>query len=241
MKMTGKDLFAALSFVDDALILEAEEAKPARRVVSMQAVRWVGALAACVCVLVSWAFAADLLNRADSTAGGAAGMADSAVQTADGESAEAGAAEGAADAGAAYGGEIIDGYRGEDEVATCYAAPQDGTWTIEQPLQDMLDSFAGEDVRFLVTFELFSDETHIDRTDAAYIEEAQRLAAAGYDLRLLPQQTADGAAQCLCGLFTAEQLEQFDALETYGYDFYFPQNADGTPLDWNDPAAEQVG
>src|SRR5699024_3151445 len=52
MKMTGKDLFAALSFVDDALILEAEEAKPARRAVSMQAVRWVGALAACVCVLV---------------------------------------------------------------------------------------------------------------------------------------------------------------------------------------------
>ena len=39
----------------------------------------------------------------------------------------------------------------------------------------------------------------------------------------------------------AEQLEQFDALETYGYDFYFPQNADGTPLDWNDPAAEPVG
>ena len=38
MKMTGKDLFAALSFVDDALILEAEEAKPARRMVSMQAV-----------------------------------------------------------------------------------------------------------------------------------------------------------------------------------------------------------
>ena len=37
MKMTGKDLFAALSFVDDALILEAEEAKPARRMVSM---RW---------------------------------------------------------------------------------------------------------------------------------------------------------------------------------------------------------
>ena len=54
-------------------------------------------------------------------------------------------------------------------------------------------------------------------------------------------RTADGAAQCLCGLFTAEQLEQFDALETYGYDFYFPQNADGTPLDWNDPAAEPVG
>lgn len=241
MKMTGKDLFAALSFVDDALILEAEEAKPARRVVSMQAVRRVGALAACVCVLVGWAFAADLLNRADSTAGEAASMADSAVQTADGESAEAGAAEGAADAGAAYGGEIIDGYRGGDEVATCYAAPQDGTWTIEQPLQDMLDSFAGEDVRFLVTFELFAGETHIDRTDAAYIEEAQRLAAAGYDLRLLPQRTADGAAQCLCGLFTAEQLEQFDALETYGYDFYFPQNADGTPLDWNDPAAAPVG
>ena len=34
------------------------------------------------------------------------------------------------------------------------------------------------------------------------------------------------------GKFTAEQLEQFDALETYGYDFYFPQNADGTPLDF---------
>ena len=37
-RMTGKDLFAALSFVDDALILEAEEAKPARRAFPAQAV-----------------------------------------------------------------------------------------------------------------------------------------------------------------------------------------------------------
>ena len=40
--MTGKDLFAALSFVDDALILEAEEAKPARRTFPAQAAQEIG-------------------------------------------------------------------------------------------------------------------------------------------------------------------------------------------------------
>lgn len=147
----------------------------------------------------------------------------------------------AADAGAGFSGEIIDRYLGEDEVAVCYSAPQNGTWTIEQPLQDMLDRFAGENVRFLVAFELFADETRIDPADDAYTREAERLAAAGYDLRMLPQQSAAGETMRVCGLFTAEQLEQFDAAGAYGYDFCFPQNADDTPLDWDDPTAEPVG
>lgn len=238
--MTGKDLFAALSFVDDALILEAEEAKPARRTFSAQAVRWGAALAACVCLLVGWAFAAERLRYTGGTANDTAGVAEDTVQEAGGmpETAEYNAA---ADAGAGFSGEIIDRYLGEDEVAVCYSAPQNGTWTIEQPLQDMLDRFAGEDVRFLVAFELFADETRIDPADDAYTREAERLAAVGYDLRMLPQQSAAGETMRVCGLFTAEQLERFDAADAYGYDFCFPQNADGTPLDWDDPAAEPVG
>ena len=148
-------------------------------------------------------------------------------------------AEDSADAG--FSGKIIDRYLGENEMATCYAAPQNGTWTIEQPLQDMLDRFAGEDVRFLVAFDLFAEETRIDPADDAYAREAERLAAAGYDLRILPQESAAGETMRVCGLFTAEQLEQFDAADAYGYDFYFPKNADGTPLDWNEPVGEPAG
>lgn len=151
-RMTGKDLFAALSFVDDALILEAEEAKPARRAFPAQAVRWGAALAACVCLLVGWAFAAERLRYAGSTSNETAGAAEGAVQEAGGMPETA---EDSADAG--FSGKIIDRYLGENEMATCYAAPQNGTWTIEQPLQDMLDRFAGEDVRFLVAFDLFAE------------------------------------------------------------------------------------
>ena len=46
--MTGKDLFAALSFVRDEYVAEAATACPARRVIPMKTVRWAGALAACV-------------------------------------------------------------------------------------------------------------------------------------------------------------------------------------------------
>ena len=48
-----------------------------------------------------------------------------------------------------------------------------------------------------------------------------------------------GETMRVCGLFTAEQLEQFDAADAYGYDFYFPKNADGTPLDWNEPTGSR--
>ena len=52
--MTGKDLFASLNYVDDALIEEAETYAPAR-ILPLTAVRRFGALAACVCVLVGLA------------------------------------------------------------------------------------------------------------------------------------------------------------------------------------------
>lgn len=116
--MTGKDLFAALSYVDDALILEAEEAKPARRAFPAQAVRWGAALAACVCLLVGWAFAAERLRYAGSTSNETAGAAEGAVQEAGGMPETA---EDSADAG--FSGKIIDRYLGENEMVTCYAAP----------------------------------------------------------------------------------------------------------------------
>lgn len=49
--MTGKDLFASLNYVDDALIEEAETYAPAR-ILPLRSVRRIGALAACICVLV---------------------------------------------------------------------------------------------------------------------------------------------------------------------------------------------
>ncbi len=245
--MTGKDLFLALSFIDDELISEAEEAKPLRRAAILPAIRWAGALAACVCVLVGWAIAANFANQADSgaamTTGGAAPESEWSTAT---DTAEAAGEAGAETADAAEGGEagaseggvrIIDRYLGENEVVTCYAAPRNGTWTMEQPLRDMLDEFAGADVRFLVTFELFSDGEAIEHDASAYLEEVNRLAAAGYMLRRLPR---DDGEMLVCGLFTAEELKHFDALEAYGYDFAFPANADGTPLDWDDPAAVPV-
>ncbi len=87
--MTGKDLFAALSFVRDEYVAEAETACPARRVIPMKTVRWAGALAACVCLLVGWAFAAQWM-KADNLMSGSAEESTAAVTE-----------EGALDGGAA--------------------------------------------------------------------------------------------------------------------------------------------
>lgn len=69
--MKGSTLLAAMSYVDDALVQEAEDRLPAGKVIPLHTVRWAAALAACVCILVGWAvFAPALQNAANFSGGG---------------------------------------------------------------------------------------------------------------------------------------------------------------------------
>ena len=68
--------------------------------------------------------------------------------------------------------------------------------------------------------------------------EFKRLAALGYDLRLVNLQEQDGDVvttwPIAVGLFTEEQIQNFPVNPTYGYTFSFPADLDGTPIHLDD-------
>ncbi len=280
--MTGKDLFASLNFVDDALIEEAENYTPAR-ILPMRTVHRVGALAACFCLLVCLAV---LIRSGMFGAGSAApeSMMDTVAKDIQMESSNAAAAvteeaaaeeaeaetavESVEEAAPAEGAESAQGSGQPAEDASYYiinkaksaddktevTQPENGEWVCEfglrKQVMDVLriqitPSMAGgtgKEARFLATFRLTKDGEHVDPDSAEYLAEVQRLTDLGYEFRTLyvEGETKD-IKVCICGLFTAEQLDEFDAREfdaseEYGYIFYFPKNEDGTPLDWDNKA-----
>lgn len=249
--MTGKDVFAALNFVDDELIAEAAEAHTLRRVIPMHTLRWVGTLAACICVLVGWAFAANwssatadnmMIGGENSTTAAAEDTRESADMAEGGAVPEsAGGTDNGASVGQdAYGGTIIAHNPDQAAETVCYPAPEDGEWLCADDVQEMAER--NPDARFLVTFRLFRNSEEItDFEDEAYSGEWERLSALGYDCRRLPVETESGTSWHICVLLTAEQLNQFAAPEDYGYFFQFlPDNADGTETSWDDPRGETI-
>lgn len=151
------------------------------------------------------------------------------------------------------------------EGDTMISQPENGEWACEfglrKQIMDVLrmqitPSIAGgtgKEARFLAAFRLIKDGKPVDPDSAEYLEEVQRLTELGYEFRALRRDGRRKESKVLiCGLFTAEQLDEFSAREfdastEYGYIFYFPENKDGTPLDWEDydelcglPLAENV-
>lgn len=251
--MDGKDVFLALGHVREEFVTEAEE-YAGRRVISMHTVRWVGALAACVCLLVGWAVAAQWTDNPLSLLSGGGASNDTAKEECTMETAEAvteGAIEeDAAEEEAAETGEtadnwgssdigssvtIVDHYTGDDKAIYCYSLAENGEWFLDHHLEEMLQTHTGEDAYFLVAFYLYRDGEKIDPDSEEYAAEIERLTGLGYTFRTLNVQHRDKSLQVqVCGLFTEEQLTGFDASGDYGYFFCFPENEDGTPLDWED-------
>lgn len=248
--MTGKDLFIALGFVEEEIIAEAAQDRPQRRVIPMHTVRWMSVLAACICLLIGWAFAAQWM-KADNTM---CGVAESSTTMTAGDTREESSEEAALEEGGAaqeeetgegadvgapmeqdgYKGAVIDHNPQQNGVTVCMSAPGNGEVLCSYDLQKMMER--NPDARFLVTFRLYRDGAPIDAEDGAYQDEAERLGALGCALRLLPVETAEGAEQYVCGLLTAEQLRKVTVSETYGCLLGFlPANADGTRTSWDDP------
>ncbi|MBP3704202.1 MAG: hypothetical protein J6I98_01595 [Clostridia bacterium] len=267
--MNGKDLFEALNQVDDALVAEAET-YAARRVIPMHTVRWIGTLAACVCLLVCWA-AAVQWNPLDALSmGGATETAESTTAAAMNEGAaqeeavteeatveEAEAEEEAevdySENGASAGGaqEYTEHAQyvilaealpaAKSETKELYAEPMNGKVILEEELANTLEQCAVTEFtglpRFLVAFDLYRDGMKIDPDSEEYAAEIERLEALGYTFRALHVQHKNKSVEVqVCGLLSEAQLAQFDASEEYGYFFCFPENEDGTALDWEDEA-----
>lgn len=116
-----------------------------------------------------------------------------------------------------------------------YKAPDPGEYFCFVEVNAARAHYAGQEVRFLLTFDLFEDGHQI--TGTPIWQEVSRLKDLGYDLRFTPYIGADGnrTTSIVVGLFTEEQIQNFPANPTYGYAFRFPTHGDGTPIQLDEP------
>ena len=94
----------------------------------------------------------------------------------------------------------------------------------------------GRQAKYLLAMDVFRDGEMLYVNDLG--GEFRRLGALGYDLRIANVEEQDGdeiiVHHIVVGLFTEEQLRNFDADPRYGYVFCFPASLDGAALSLSD-------
>ena len=230
--MNGQELFAALGCVDDELVAEAEN-YTTRKVIPFSVRRFGGALAACICLLIGWAiFAQSGLKSAE-----IAKDSNTKEMTTEETVIENGsAANGTGYMIIAQAPPIFQRYK-----ATPDTGLTNGTLVVSEDLQKTVDQTAYAQLtgtpRFLVAFDLYRDGEKIDPNSGEYAKEVQRLTELGYEFRTLYVKQRDKSVKVqTCALMTTKLLQEKDLSAEYGYFLYFPENEDGTALDWNNVA-----
>lgn len=113
-----------------------------------------------------------------------------------------------------------------------YKAPDSGEYFCFVEVNAARKQYAGRNVKFLLEMDVFQNGEQI--ATGSLGGEFKRLAALGYDLRLVNLQEQDEGLiitwPIAVGLFTEEQIRNFPANSEYGYAFRFPTNPDGTPV-----------
>ena len=112
-----------------------------------------------------------------------------------------------------------------------YPVPGNGMVLYETAVREAQKEYAGEDVAFLLAFDIYENEEPVlDKQ-----EEYQRLKSEGYPLYTAEQWTYQGKGEkvydtVVVGCFTQAQLENFKSDPGYGYFFYFAKNGDGSEI-----------
>lgn len=123
-------------------------------------------------------------------------------------------------------------------VEACYKAPDPGVYFCFVEVNAARERYAGRDVKFLLTMDVFQNEKQVAIGDLG--GEFKRLGALGYDLRIVNREEQEGdvimAWPVVVGLFSEEQLQGFPADSAYGYMFSFPVDTDGNLIRSDDPA-----
>lgn len=138
-------------------------------------------------------------------------------------------------------GKIIANYKTGEIVDAQYPIPLPGETIFFYEVEQARKEYTGKDVQFLVAFKVYkdgNDEISGEELNAEY----QRLADLGYKLYHVEDHwtyRAGGVKEYIpivVGLFTEDQLANFEANEMYGYTFYFETNGDGSsiPVDEKD-------
>lgn len=122
-------------------------------------------------------------------------------------------------------------------VEACYKAPDPGEYFCFVEVNAARKQYAGRDVKFLLEMDVFQNGEQVAAGSLG--GEFKRLAALGYDLRLVNLQEQDDDLiitwPIAVGLFTEEQIRNFPVNSEYGYAFHFPTNPDGTPVQIEEP------
>lgn len=122
-------------------------------------------------------------------------------------------------------------------VEACYKAPDPGEYFCFVEVNAARKQYAGQDVKFLLTMDVFQNEKQVAIGDLG--GEFKRLGALGYDLRIVNREEQEGDEIIVwpevVGLFTEEQIRNFPVNSEYGYAFRFPTNPDGTPVQIEEP------
>lgn len=122
-------------------------------------------------------------------------------------------------------------------VEACYKAPDPGEYFCFVEVNAARKQYAGRNVKFLLEMDVFQNGEQVAAGSLG--GEFKRLAALGYDLRLVNLQEQDDDRiitwPIAVGLFTEEQIQSFPVNSEYGYAFRFPTNPDGTPVQIEEP------
>ena len=112
---------------------------------------------------------------------------------------------------------IITGY--PTNVIHMYLAPKNGQFYCFNDVIEAREYYASQNVKYLLIIHLFSEFNNDYReiTKDEIVEEYQRLSNEGYDVYLL----TDEFDTVIIGLFTDEELDNFEPNDKYGYAFRF--------------------
>ena len=118
-----------------------------------------------------------------------------------------------------------------------YMPPRAGEYFCFVEVNAAREQYAGRDVKFLLTMDVFQNEKQVAVGDLG--GEFKRLAALGYDLRIVNREEQEGDEIIVwpevVGLFTEEQLQGFPADPAYGYMFSFYVDTNGNLIRSDDP------
>ena len=133
--------------------------------------------------------------------------------------------------------QIVPGYN-QVENGDQYMPPRAGEYFCFVEVNAAREQYAGRDVKFLLTMDVFQNEKQVAIGDLG--GEFKRLGALGYDLRIVNREEQEGDEIIVwpevVGLFTEEQLQGFPADPAYGYMFSFHVDIDGNLIRSDDPA-----
>lgn len=138
-----------------------------------------------------------------------------------------------------YSTDIINPDGTVTTTIVCYAAPENGNVLYYQEVKAALENTDfDENTLFFVAIDIFKDGNAITVDSEEINDFIELLTEKGYIVDFSEAWTYQGAGEqvpriFLSGLFTPEQLKNFESLEDYGIAFYFRTNGDSSPVEPN--------